>query len=195
MTSKLNTNKALAVLTLASTLGIVSAAQAQAPAYDALHSTIGSAGLIDSGSTASPKTIRAILTMGSGGTLIARYPVPPSVELDTDGGFLHLVANLFDPGLGASVSVSLIEVAVGKPGENPAAQTSKAVLTVKSSDDPISTFANPCVNDGGDVKLDFESNVYFIQAVLNWDAATQPRAPQLRAIQLVKYVNTMCGGQ
>jgi hypothetical protein len=183
-------NKALAALALASTLGFASAAQAQAPLF--FWSSVGSAGTIDSGSTASAKAMRATLTTGSTGTLIARYSVTPSIEF-TGGGVLHLMANLVDPGPGASLSVSLIEVPVGKPGETAAFQAGRQILTVNSTDDAMGVVVNSCVNDDGKVRLDFEANVYFVQAVLNWDALAQPQAPQLRAIRLAVYDFKKCG--
>jgi hypothetical protein len=109
-------------------------------------------------------------------------------------GVLHLAANMSDPGPGASISISLMELSVGKPGESAAFGAAKAILTLSSEDMKADAFASQCANDAGGIKLDFESKVYFIQAQLNWDASVQPTAPQLRTVQLVSYPAEVCGG-
>ena len=182
-------NTVLAALVLASTFG---AAQAQIPAYDAMWSAVGSAGMVQDGTTATAKTYRAVLSPGTTGKVVARFPVAPSADLAEASGVLHLIANLRDAGSGASITVSLFEVAVGAPGES-AFRPVKPILTVNSTDVSSGAYVNNCVNDDGALRLDFESNVYYIEAQMDWDKAAQLTSPALRAIQLAVYPDKMCG--
>jgi hypothetical protein len=180
----------LAALALAGSVALAPAAHAQAA--DVVASYFGSAGMVQAGTTAPAKTSRAILSTGSTGSVVARYAIAP--VRDFMPGVLHLAANMSDPGPGASISISLMELSVGKPGELAALGAAKAILTLSSEDLKAGAFAGQCANDAGGIKLDFESKVYFIQAQLNWDASVQPTAPQLRTIQLVSYPAEVCGG-
>jgi hypothetical protein len=98
-----------------------------------------------------------------------------------------------DPGPGASISISLMEVNVGKPGDFAAFEAAKAILTLNSADAQAGVFTGQCARDAGELLLDFESKVYFIQAQLNWNASVQPTAPQLRAVQLLSSAEKVCG--
>ena len=191
MTSKTMKAHGLAALALASSFAL---APAHAQAADVIADYIGSAGMVQAGTTAPAKTSRAILSISSSGSVVARYAIGP--VRDVAPGAIHLVANMSDPGPGASISISLMELSVGKPGEFVATAfaTAVPVLTLSSEDLKAGTFAGECANDGGGIKLDFESKVYFIQAQLNWDASAQPTAPQLRTVPLVSYPAEVCGG-
>ncbi|HET6372684.1 MAG TPA: hypothetical protein VFG76_05220 [Candidatus Polarisedimenticolia bacterium] len=191
MNSKMMKTHGFAALVLASTVTLAPAAHAQT--VDVIASHLGSSGMVQAGPT-SVKTARAILSPASSGTVVARYAVNP-VALGDFPSYLHLVANMSDAGQGASISISLMEINLGKPGAKPepAFEAAKAILTLNSEDLAKGELATQCAFDGGGIKLDFESKVYFIQAELTWDASVQRAAPQLRTVQLIAYPGEVCG--
>jgi len=188
-------NKMIAALNLASILGIASLGQVHAETLDSylsngiFWSAVGAAGQVDSNAAAIAKTSKATISMAAPGTLVVRYSVTPSAELATTRGLVHLMANIVDPGDGASVDVSLVEVPIENPGESSTSLSARSILRLTSSDSDaagVTSFATRCVDPplaGNFSGFDFANNVYYIHAVLSWNDA-QPRPPALRAVKL-----------
>jgi hypothetical protein len=184
----------IAAFNLASVLGIASLGQLHAAesfgtyvANGIFWSSVGAVGQVDSTSAAIARTSKAMITMGAPGTLVIRYSVPPSAELATATGALHLMANLVDPGVGASVDVSLLEVPMDDPGVSVASPSARSIVHLTSPDaDGLTGFTTRCVAGPAQTTFSgfaFAKNVYYIQAVLSWDGL-QPRAPVLRALKI-----------
>jgi hypothetical protein len=136
------------------------------------------------------------------GKLVVRYNVPPSAELAGASGILHLMANFFDPGPGARVDLWLMESEVNQPSDPvawawstvgaAALPKTRALLGVSSLDTPAGAIATGCTADNADQQLDFDRHVYYVLAVLTWDAAVQPQPPFLHAIQLAAHPSALC---
>ena len=190
-------NKMIATLNLASILGIASLGQVHAASFgeylaDGIFwSSVGAAGQVDSNAAAIAKTSKAMITMAASGTLVVRYNVSPNAELATATGTAQLMASLVDPGAGASVDVSLVEVPVSD-----ASSSARAILHLNSSDsdaEGVTSFATRCAtSDGNFSGFNFTKNVYYIHAVLTWNAAQQPRAPTLRAVKIGISGDNLC---
>ena len=189
-------NKMIATLNLVSILGIASLGQAHAAQSLGTYvengifwSSVGAAGQVDPRSAEIALTKLSKLTMAAPGTLVVRYSVTPSAELATATGTVRLMANLSDRGADASVDVTLFEVPIEEPGEK-STSSPRSILHLSSSDadaEGVTTFMTRCVaapSDGTFSGFDFTKNVYFIQAVLYWNAAKQPYRPALHAVQI-----------
>jgi len=186
-------NKMIATLNLASILGIASLGQVHAESYGAyladgiFWSSVGAAGQVDPRSAEIALTKLSKLTMAAPGTLVVRYSVTPSAELATATGTVRLMANLSDRGADASVDVTLFEVPIEEPGEK-STSSPRSILHLSCSDadaEGVTTFMTRCVAAPSDAfSFDFTKNVYFIHAVLSWNAEKQPYRPALHAVQI-----------
>ena len=178
------------MMKLAAVLGgmilAASASQAQVSIRDEgiFFTAIGSTGTPDEDSVALLNASRALVVPKQSGTLSLRYNVAPSAELAAAQGTVHLVGNLRDPGIGAKVVLSLVEVDVGD-GESSVGATQRAVLSMQSSDlEAAAGASNQCISDEDGFRFDFENKAYYIEARLVWDASVNPLPPQLRAIRI-----------
>ena len=188
-------NKMIATLNLASILGIASLGQVHAQTTDYIGdgifwSSVGAAGQVDSNAAAIAKTSKAQITMAASGTLVVRYNVSPSEELATLPGFTQLMASLVDPGVGASVDVSLVEVPI-----DDASSSARSIAHLNSSDSDalgVTGFATRCGESAGTFSFNFVKNVYYIHAVLTWNKAQQPSPPTLRAVKIGISSNNLC---
>jgi len=176
MLDKMNKSKAIAVLGFASLLGLASSAS---HAGDVIWSAAGSTALVESGSQSTARTARASLTVGPvGGTVIARFPIAPTRDLE-GGGSYFLRANVLDPGAKSSISISMVEVAVTSDDKSiPSGM--KKLFTLQSSDVKAGQLDNACAVS--EASLDFYHNTYFVQVELTTSDPTQ--LPSLRALQI-----------
>ena len=148
------------------------------------YSAIASTGTPDEDSVALMNASRALVMPKQSGTLTLRYNVEPSAELAAAEGIVHLIGSLRDPGIGAKVILSLVEVDVGDT-ESTSASLQRSVLSMQSSDlEAAAGVSNQCVSDGSGFRFDFENKAYYVEAKLTWDAALNPVVPQLRAIRI-----------
>src|SRR5262245_40792623 len=116
---------------------------------------VGSTGTPDEDSTALLNASRALVTLKQSGTITLRYNVEPSAELAAASGIVHLIGNLRDPGAGAKVILSLVEVDVGD-GEAVSASAQRSVMSMQSSDIEAMTVASyRCASDGSGVVFVF----------------------------------------